>query len=169
MHDESPNPSPLTNAVCMHCGYDISGTSLNADGLVTCPECGTELIRSTRTLLTKRDIHSELIRTFIVIFGIWTALTALLAMPFHDSIVGGIVVMSYIFIYPIALPITFIVEWTRLHRDTPPTPIPTMDHPPLDPRVLDPQRGVLHRDDRDDGEGAVSLMSHKLSQFSPID
>jgi len=124
MHDETPNPLPLSNAVCMHCGYDISGTSLNADGLVTCPECGTELIRSTRTLLTKRDIHSELIRTFIVIFGIWTALTALLAMPFHDSIVGGIVVMSYIFIYPIALPITFIVEWTRLHRDTTPHPRP---------------------------------------------
>ena len=124
MHDETPNPLPLSNAVCMHCGYDISGTSLNADGLVTCPECGIELIRSTRTLLTKRDIHSELIRTFIVIFGIWTALTALLAMPFHDSIVGGIVVMSYIFIYPIALPITFIVEWTRLHRDTTPHPRP---------------------------------------------
>lgn len=124
MHDESPNPSPLTKAVCMHCGYDISGTSLNADGLVTCPECGTELIRSTRTLLTKRDIHTQLVRSLLGLFGIWTALTALLAMPFHDSIVGGIVVMSYIFIYPIALPITFIVEWTRLHRDTTPHPRP---------------------------------------------
>ena len=124
MSKSTPNPSPLTNAICMHCGYDISGTSLNADGLVTCPECGIKLIRSRRTLLTKRDIHSELIRTFVVIFGIWAILTGLLAMPFHDSIVGGIIVMVYIICYPIALPITFIVEWTRLHRDTTPHPRP---------------------------------------------
>ncbi len=124
MHDDTPTSLPLTNAICMHCGYDITGTSLNADGLVTCPECGTELIRSTRTLLTKRDIHSELIRTFIVIFGIWSVLTALLVVPFHSSIIGGLIVMIYILIYPLALLISFIVEWTRLHRDTTPHPRP---------------------------------------------
>jgi len=105
VHNEPPNPLPLTNAICMHCGYDISGTSLNDDGLVTCPECGTELIRSERTLLTKRDIHAQLIRTFIVIYGIWTVATFLLG-------------------YPLAIPITIIVEWTRLHRDTTPHPRP---------------------------------------------
>jgi len=124
VHNETPNPSPLTNAICMHCGYDISGTSLNADGLVTCPECGIKLIRSTRTLLTKRDIHSELIRTFIVIFGIWTVATFLLAFLLNDSIVGGLIVMLYILGYPLAIPITIIVEWTRLHRDTTPHPRP---------------------------------------------
>ena len=124
MHDESPNPSPLTNAVCMHCGYDISGTSLNDDGLVTCPECGIKLIRSRRTLLTKRDIHTQLIRTLLGFFGIWTVATFLLAFLLNDSIVGGIIVMLYILGYPIALPITFIVEWTRLHRDTTPHPRP---------------------------------------------
>ena len=118
------NPLPLANAICMHCGYDISGTVPNADGIVTCPECGTELIRSTRTLLTKRDIHIKLVRSFLGIFGIWTVVTALLALIFNASLVGGLIVMLYILGYPLALPITFIVEWTRLHNNTAPHPRP---------------------------------------------
>ena len=124
MHEISSHPAPITNAICMHCGYNISGTVPNAEGIVTCPECGIELIRSTRTLLTKRDIHTQLIRTLLGFFGIWTVATFLLAFLLNDSLVGGVIVMLYILGYPLALPITIIVEWSRLHRDTTPHPRP---------------------------------------------
>ena len=58
MHNETPNPSPLTNAVCMHCGYDISGITPDSKNHVICPECGHELQRlQSVEALTARVMH----------------------------------------------------------------------------------------------------------------
>tara|TARA_A100000171_G_C2107414_1_gene133077 strand:- start:303 stop:779 length:477 start_codon:yes stop_codon:yes gene_type:complete len=60
MSDTNTTPNTLHNAVCMHCGYDISGLQPNERGLVTCPECGMQL-RYNRSVeaLTAKYMHSR--------------------------------------------------------------------------------------------------------------
>ena len=117
-------PSPLANAICMHCGYDISGMTPNNDGRVTCPECGHELIRSSRTILSRRNVHMRLFRSIVVLFFAWSLITALLVLLLNDSFFGGLIVMAYVLFFPLALPVTCIIEWVRTHRDTAPFPRP---------------------------------------------
>ena len=122
---QDTNPPPLTNAVCMHCGYDISGTIPNEDAKVTCPECGIELQRSEREILTRRAFHMKLVYILALPFATWSLLTLLLAIPpLTDSMLFGLFFVLFLFTYPIALLITLICAWTRLHALTEPHPRP---------------------------------------------
>jgi uncharacterized paraquat-inducible protein A len=125
MHDDPLNPLPLTNAVCMHCGYNISGTIPNEDAKVTCPECGIELVRSDRALKTRRDVHMLLVKLLVLPFAIWAFLTTLAALPpFQDSLVHGFAVVIFILGYPLTLLVLFVYSWTSLHYDLEPYPRP---------------------------------------------
>lgn len=122
---QDTNPPPLTNAVCMHCGYDLAGAYPNPDGRVTCPECGIELQRSEREILTRRAFHMKLVHTLALPFGVWALLTLLLTIPvLRDSVVYGILIMLFMIVYPIALLISLICTWTHLHTLTEPHPRP---------------------------------------------
>ncbi len=122
---QDTNPPPLTNAVCMHCGYDISGTIPDEDAKVTCPECGIELVRSDRTLMTRRDVHMMLVKLLVLPFAIWAFLTTLAALPpLQETLVHGLAAVLFILGYPLTLLILFMYSWTNLHYDLEPYPRP---------------------------------------------
>jgi len=109
----------------MHCGYDISGTILNEEGQVICPECGIDLQRSDRKILTRRAFHMKLASMLALPFGGWALLTLLLAIPpLTDSLLFGLFFVLFLFTYPLALLITLICAWTRLHALLRPHPRP---------------------------------------------
>lgn len=118
MSDTQTTPPPLLNAVCMHCGYDITGTIPNPDGQVTCPECGLVLKPTTRRAMTKRDVHMHIIKALILPFAIWAAITFVTVAPLamHDTLVTMFVVLVFMLGYPIGLIVVIIAEWSRLHR-----------------------------------------------------
>ncbi len=118
--DLPPNPSPLTNAVCMHCGYDISGTIPDNDAQVTCPECGVLLKRSDQPALTRRDVQLSLLKSIVLPFFIWSAITVLSVapLPFRGSMFAMFVVLLFALGYPIALLVVTISAWSRLHHRT---------------------------------------------------
>ena len=120
MTDTQTSPQPITNAVCMHCGYDISGTIPDPDGQVTCPECGILLKPSTRHAMTRRDVHMSLVRTLALPNFIWSAITLLGVAPdpFHESLFAFILIAIFALGYPIALLITAIGAWSKLHHQT---------------------------------------------------
>ena len=125
MTEATPNPLPLSNAVCMHCGYDISGTIPDDNGLVTCPECGIELKRSDRNPLTRRDVHMRLVKMLVLPFVIWAFITTLSALPpFEYSLATGIAMLAFILGYPVTLLIMFISAWARLYTSLEPHPRP---------------------------------------------
>jgi uncharacterized paraquat-inducible protein A len=111
--------------MCTHCGYDISGTVPSDDGRVTCPECGHELVRSTRKIYTKRDVHSHILKLLGLSCIPWSVLTLLFALPpLRDTVASGLAVLIFIMVYPITLLILVITLWAGLHNRTEPHPRP---------------------------------------------
>lgn len=108
----------IINAVCMHCGYDISGTIPNPDGQVTCPECGLVLKPTTRRAMTKRDVHMHIIKALILPFAIWAAITFVTVAPLamRDTLMTMFVVIVFMLGYPVGLFVVMIAEWSKLHR-----------------------------------------------------
>jgi len=116
MNDSSSTtPVPLTNAVCMHCGYNLSGALLDAEGKVTCPECGLVLRPTTRRALTREEMHISMLKSIVVPFVIWGLLTVLGMVPFEGSVVAMLLFLVFIFGCPIGLLVVSISLWSRLH------------------------------------------------------
>ncbi|MFG0246772.1 MAG: hypothetical protein ACF8MF_12065 [Phycisphaerales bacterium JB052] len=120
MTDTQTPPAPLNNAVCMHCGYDITGTIPDSDKQVTCPECGLLLRPSSRLAMTRRDVHLSLIRSIALPYFIWSAITilGLAPDPLHESLFAFFLIAIFALGYPIALLISSISAWSKLHHQT---------------------------------------------------
>ena len=95
--------------------YNLSGTYPDAEGQVTCPECGLVLRPTTRNALTRQDMHMSILKSIVVPFVIWGLLTVIGMVPLKDSIAGIFVLLLFFFGYPLALLIVSISLWSRLH------------------------------------------------------
>lgn len=111
-------PVPLSNAVCMHCGYDIAGTIPNPDGQITCPECGVLLKPTTRRAMTVRDVHMHLVMIVVLPFILWASVTTLLPLAFTVDayIFGMLVMMLFTLGYPVCLMTVAVIEGLHLYR-----------------------------------------------------
>lgn len=121
---DTQSPNPIANAVCMHCGYNISGTIPDEQGQVTCPECGHLLQKSVHRAMTRPEFHKNLRRSLLYPCGIWSIITILLAVPVPNSIVAGLAMAVYFLGYPITLLILSCTTWSRLHHKTAAHPRP---------------------------------------------
>lgn len=109
----------------MHCGYDISGTTLDDEGCVVCPECGIKLTRSHRIVFTRKQLHIKLLTALVWPFLGWSAVTLLCITPvLQHSLLTGIIALSYIYLYPVVLLVTSLCTWPNLHSITRPYPRP---------------------------------------------
>lgn len=92
---ELTNPPPLTNAVCMHCGYDISGLQPNEHGLVTCPECGYQLrYNRTTEVLTPKLLHSTLAKRLLLPTVLVPSIAMLCACVPVLNVLGAFVMLA---------------------------------------------------------------------------
>lgn len=115
MTETQPQPVGLRDAVCMVCGYDISGTLPNAQGMVTCPECGRRLIPTRRKAFTKKDVH-KLMFVVLVVPTTIPFFVALVMSGFTSIIPSTLAILYFLFgflYYPVLWSIATLTAISR--------------------------------------------------------
>ena len=94
------HPSPLTNAICLYCGYDMAGIAPNSQGLIKCPECG----RDQRAMrheepLTAKEMHRRFAKGLLLpTVGVQLFALSLACVPVLNILLGFAALASLFFL-----------------------------------------------------------------------